>query len=240
MNILLIKKIFNSLGLEIYRYNSSFSSVVRMRKLIKHHNIDLIIDVGANTGQYATSLREFDYSDRIISFEPLSSAYKKLVQNSKKDPLWEISPRTAIGDHDGEITINISNNSVSSSVLEMLDSHAKAAPNSVYINSETVKLSRLDSILKEYISKYQSKSIFLKIDVQGFERQVIEGASDIFPLIKGLQLELSLVPLYKDQVLFEEMLEILKGKGYQLFSLIPGFADPETGRMLQVDGIFFK
>ena len=95
----------------------------------------------------------------------------------------------------------------------MLDSHAKAAPNSVYINSETVKLSRLDSILKEYISKYQSKSIFLKIDIQGFERQVIEGASDIFPLIKGLQLELSLVPLYKDQVLFEEMLEILKGKG---------------------------
>ena len=238
MNKLLIKKIFNNLGLEISRYTSS--NVAQMRKMIKHHNIDLIIDVGANTGQYATSLREFVYSDRIISFEPLSSAYEKLVQNSKKDPLWEIAPRMAIGDHDGEITINIANNSVSSSVLEMLDSHAKAAPDSVYINSETVRLSRLDSIAKDYISKYQSKSIFLKIDVQGFERQVIEGANDILPLIKGLQLELSLVPLYKDQVLFEEMLKILKKEGYQLYSVIPGFNDPKMGRMLQMDGIFFK
>ena len=240
MSKLLIKKIFNSLGLDIYKYNSTSSSVAQIRKLIKYHNIDLIIDVGANTGQYATSLRELSYSDRIISFEPLSSAYEKLVQKSKKDPLWEIAPRTAIGDHDGEITINIANNSVSSSVLEMLDSHAKAAPDSVYINSETVRLSRLDSIAKDYISKYQSKSTFLKIDVQGFEREVIEGANDILPLIKGLQLELSLVPLYKDQVLFEEMLDILKNKGYQLFSLIPSFVDPKTGRMLQVDGIFFK
>lgn len=237
----LLKKIINNLGFELYRYNSQNSPVAQTRKLIQHHNIDLIIDVGANTGQYAKSLRESTYSGRIISFEPLSSAYEKLVQNnSKKDPLWEIAPRTAIGDQDGEITINIANNSVSSSVLEMLDSHAKAAPDSVYINSETVKLSRLDTIAKEYISKYQSKSIFLKIDVQGFERQVIEGAKDILPAIKGIQLELSLVPLYKDQVLFEEMLEILKNKGYQLYSIIPGFADPDTGRMLQIDGIFFK
>ena len=240
MNKLLIKKIFNNLGLEICTYNSTFSSVVQRRKLIKHHNIDLIIDVGANTGQYATSLRESGYSDRIISFEPLSSAYEKLVQNSKKDPLWEIAPRMAIGDHDGEITINIAGNSASSSVLEMLDSHAKAAPNSVYIDSETVRLSRLDSVAKEYISKYQSKSIFLKVDVQGFERQVIEGVKDIIHLIKGLELELSLVPLYKDQVLFEEMLEILKNNGYQLYSVIPNFNDPKTGRTLQMDGIFFK
>jgi FkbM family methyltransferase len=208
--------------------------------LIKQHNIDLIIDVGANTGQYVKSLRESNYSGRVISFEPLSSAHEKLVKSSEKDSLWEIATRTAIGDHDGQITINISNNSVSSSVLEMLDSHAKASPESVYLNSETVKISRLDTIAKEYINKYQSNSIFLKIYVQGFERQVIEGAKEILLLTKGIQLELSLIPLYKDQVLFEEMLEVLKKEGYQLYFIIPGFSDPETGRMLQMDGIFFK
>lgn len=236
----LLKKIINNLGFELYRYDAQYSPVAQRRKLIKYHDIDLIIDVGANVGQYAKSLRESGYSGQILSFEPLSSAYQQLLIKSEKDTLWEIAPRTAIGNENGEVTINIANNSVSSSVLEMLDSHSQASPDSVYTSSETVKLSRLDTIAIEYINKYKSSSIFLKIDVQGFESQVLEGAKDIFPLIKGIQLELSLVPLYKDQVLFEEMLGILKDKGYNLCSVVPGFSDPTTGRMLQLDGIFFK
>lgn len=238
MSKLLIKKIFNNLGLEICRYNSTSSSAVQMRKLIKHHNIDLIIDVGANTGQYATSLRELSYSDRIVSFEPLSSAYEKLVQKSKKDPLWEIAPRTAIGDHDGEITINIAGNSYSSSLLPMLDSHKTACPESAYIGSQTVKITRLDRIAPSYIG--DSNSVFLKIDVQGYEQQVLEGAKEILSQVKGIQLEMSLVPLYQGELLFTEMLDYMKHLGYSIYLLKPGFTDSNTGQMLQLDGIFFK
>jgi FkbM family methyltransferase len=158
---------------------------------------------------------------------------------SQKDPLWEIAPMTAIGDREGEITINIAGNSQSSSVLQMLDAHVKAAPESAYCGSEIVKLSRLDTLAKKYINSDQ-QSIFLKIDVQGFERQVLEGAAQILPLVKGIQVELSLVPLYRDQLLFEEMLETLRKLGYDLYAVIPGFIDKETGRLLQMDGIFFK
>ncbi|MCU0536473.1 MAG: FkbM family methyltransferase [Hydrococcus sp. Prado102] len=210
-----------------------------MQRIFAYHKIDLVLDVGANIGQYVNLLRESGYSGRIVSFEPLSSAHSKLQALSSKDPLWEIAPRTAIGDKDGEIAINISQRSASSSILPMLESHIKVAPDSTYCGSETVKLSQLNTIAKNFI-KNDTKSIFLKIDVQGFEKQVIEGATQILPLVKGIQLELSLVPLYKDQALFEEMLEQMKKLGYDLYALSPGLVDPETGRLLQMDGIFFK
>jgi FkbM family methyltransferase len=234
-----IKKLSRSLGVDLKRYNVQTSEAAKMQRLLAYHNIDLVFDVGANIGQYAKLLRELGYSGRIVSFEPLSSAYSQLKAVSKKEPLWEIAPQTAIGNQEGEITINIAGNSQSSSALPMLDAHLESAPESAYSGSETVKLSRLDTIAKDYI-KSETKSIFLKIDVQGLEKQVIEGATAILPLVKGIKLELSLVPLYEGQVLFQEMIDIVEKLGYELYGIEPGFTAEKTGRMLQMDGIFFK
>jgi FkbM family methyltransferase len=191
----IIKKLSRSLGIDLKRYNVQTSEAARMQQLLDYHKIDLVLDVGANVGQYAKSLRDLGYSGRIVSFEPLSSAYSQLKTASKKDLLWEIAPQTAIGNQEGEIIINIAGNSQSSSALPMLDAHVQSAPESAYSGSETVKLSRLDTLAKDYI-KSETKSIFLKIDVQGLEKQVLEGATAILPLVKGIKLELSLVPLY--------------------------------------------
>ena len=235
----IVKKLSRSLGVDLKRYNVQTSEAAKMQRLLAYHNIDLVFDVGANIGQYAKLLRELGYSGRIVSFEPLSSAYSQLKAVSKKEPLWEIAPQTAIGNQEGEITINIAGNSQSSSALPMLDAHLESAPESAYSGSETVKLSRLDTLAKDYI-KSETKSIFLKIDVQGLEKQVIEGATAILPLVKGIKLELSLVPLYEGQVLFKEMIDIVEKLGYELYGIEPGFTAEKTGRMLQMDGIFFK
>ncbi|NCR44882.1 MAG: FkbM family methyltransferase [Microcystis aeruginosa G13-12] len=235
----IVKKLARSLGVDLKRYNVQTSEAAKMQRLLAYHNIDLVFDVGANIGQYAKLLRELGYSGRIVSFEPLSSAYSQLKAVSKKEPLWEIAPQTAIGNQEGEITINIAGNSQSSSALPMLDAHLESAPESAYSGSETVKLSRLDTIAKDYI-KSETKSIFLKIDVQGLEKQVIEGATAILPLVKAIKLELSLVPLYEGQVLFKEMIDIIEKLGYELYGIEPGFTAEKTGRMLQMDGIFFK
>ena len=235
----IIKKLARSLGVDLKRYNVQTSEAAKMQRLLAYHNIDLVFDVGANIGQYAKLLRELGYSGRIVSFEPLSSAYSQLKAVSKKDPLWEIAPQAAIGNQEGEIVINIAGNSYSSSALPMLDAHLESAPESAYSGSETVKLSRLDTLAKDYI-KSETKSIFLKIDVQGLEKQVLEGATAILPLVKGIKLELSLVPLYEGQVLFKEMIDIIEKLGYELYGIEPGFTAEKTGRMLQMDGIFFK
>ncbi|MBE9046128.1 FkbM family methyltransferase [Pleurocapsales cyanobacterium LEGE 10410] len=234
----IIKNLATELGWEIRRYHPAVSEIPRMYQSLAYHQIDLVLDVGANVGQYAMLLRKLGYAGKIVSFEPLSSAYSRLKTISDKDSLWEVAPRTAIGNENNEIEINISANSQSSSVLGILDSHLKAASNSAYVGSETVKLSRLDTVAQGYLDN--ASSVFLKIDVQGFEKQVLEGATKILPQIKGIEIELSLVPLYQGQPLFQEMLDLLDGLGYELYAVIPGLADPKTGRLLQMDGIFFR
>ncbi len=157
-----------------------------MGRLLEYHQIELIFDVGANCGQYSSFLRDSGYQGKIVSFEPLSTAYSQLLTLSKKDNLWKLL-LCALGNQEGEITINIAGNSQSSSVLSMLDSHLQAAPESVYCGSEIVQLRRLDTLAKDYITE-GTQSIFLKIDVRGFEKQVIEGSFQIIPLVKGIQI----------------------------------------------------
>jgi FkbM family methyltransferase len=235
----ILKKLFINLGIEVKRYNLNTSQAALVETFLKYHHIDLIFDVGANCGQYASFLRDCGYEGKIVSFEPLSSAYSQLLTLSKKDYLWEIAPRCALGDQEGLIIINIAGNSQSSSVLSMLDYHLLAAPESAYCGFEIVQLSQLDTLAKNYITE-GTQSIFLKIDVQGFEKQVIEGAFQILPLVKGIQIEMSLVPLYDQQILFEDMLDFMRQIGYELHTIIPNFIDKKTGRLLQMDGIFFK
>lgn len=227
------------MGLELRLYTPGESDMARIGRLLSHHDINLVFDIGANTGQYAKYLREAGYPGRIVSFEPLSNAYTILTKAAKKDPLWEVAPRAAIGNRDGEITINIANNSVSSSVLPMLDSHVNAAPKSAYIGSESVKLCKLDTIAPQYINE-TCKSIYLKMDVQGFGLQVLEGASQILPRIKGLQIEISLVPLYEGELTLKDMLDKLDRLNYEFYAVIPGFTDMKSGRLLQLDGIFIQ
>ena len=235
----LLKKILRTSGVEIRRFSPDTSDVARMQRIFSYNKIDLVLDVGANIGQYAKHLREFGYAGKIVSFEPLSSAHSQLIAASKKDPLWEVAPRTAIGNRDGNIKINIAKNSFSSSALPILDSHLNAAPESAYIDSEIVDLHKLDGIAPRYIEGH-AKSIYLKVDVQGFEMQVLEGAAGVLPKIKGVQLELSLVPLYEGEPLFRDMLDKLGQLGYDLYAVIPGFTDMKSGRLLQLDGIFFR
>jgi hypothetical protein len=149
-----------------------------------------------------------------------------------------VAEATAIGNSQGSTVIHVAGNSVSSSVLEMTDTHRRAAPDSAYIGSESVALAKLDTAAAEFVRPQDV--VFLKIDVQGFESQVLAGAADILPRVKGLMLELSLVPCYSGEVVFRPMLEFLDHQGFELWNLMPGTVESETDRLLQVDGVFFR
>ena len=234
----LIKKIFKFFGFSIKYYKPVNLRDAQLKVIFDYHCIDLIIDIGANTGQYGLDMRHIGYKNKIISIEPLSSAYNNLIKNSKDDSNWIVAQRCAIGDVDGEIIINISQNSVSSSLLKILNSHTDAAPESKVISSEITKIYKLDTFLKFFL--FKEKSIFLKIDTQGYEKFVIDGALETMKNIKGLEVELSVVPLYEDQLLFDEMIDKIKGYGFDLWGLWPEFANNKTGRILQLNGIFFR
>lgn len=205
--------------------------------LLERNRIDLVFDVGANVGQYAASLREGGYRGRIVSFEPLTSAFSQLRMTAKADPLWEVV-NSGMGDRDERATINIAGNSQSSSLLDMLPAHVKSAPVSAYVGKEEITVSRLDSVFSKY--HRPGDRTFLKLDAQGYERRILEGASLSLPDILGIQLEMSIEPLYSGEMPYLEMLTYLAGLGFILVSVEPGHGDPVTGRMLQMDGIFFR
>jgi FkbM family methyltransferase len=234
-----IKSLFRSAGFDVIRYLPALSATAQLQQIFLHQSFDVVVDVGANKGNYARSLRDIGYGDIIIAFEPQSSAYIELQKIANKDRKLVLPPRMALGDRDGEITLNISANSESSSVVSMLDSHLKAAPDSVCIGTEVVPVRRLDTILFDYLPP-QSKSIFMKIDVQGFERQVLIGAEGILPLVEGIQLELSLTPLYEGERTISEMINHMHALGFAIHAILPAFTENRTGRAYQMDGIFIR
>jgi FkbM family methyltransferase len=225
-------------GIVIEQYNFDTSQELRLVRMLAANGVDLVLDVGANTGGYAAMLRGAGYQGRILSFEPLSGAHERLVAVTKQDPMWAAAPRMALGDHDGEVTINISGNSVSSSILPMTDSHRIAAPDSAYVGAEIADVRMLDSVKHEFLD--MAKSPFLKIDAQGYETHVLAGAASILPRLAGLQLELSVGQLYEGQQLWLDVIASLEQTGLELWAIVPGFFEPATGRMLQCDGVFFR
>jgi FkbM family methyltransferase len=206
-------------------------------RLLQRHQVNVVFDVGANKGQYARDLLRMGYTGRIVSFEPQSEAFHKLQANAWGYASWR-TERFAIGGHDGPSLLNVAGNSQSSSLLDMLPQHLAAAPESHYVGQETIHVRRLDSIVDQY--SRADERCFLKLDVQGFEGAVLRGAERSLARCVGVQLEMSLVPLYGGEVLFDEMLQKMSDLGYCLTSLSSGFADPRTGQLLQVDGVFYQ
>jgi FkbM family methyltransferase len=246
-----LKSIARSVGYDIVRYPPKDSLLTSGRDarvlesgspnfvhLLNRQAIDLVFDVGANTGQYALSLIASGFIGRIISIEPTVAAHAQLTEMSKNYPFWQVAERCAVGDCEGEAEINVSVDSEASSLLPILEDCVQAHPNARYSRSEKVRVRTLDALLPELLQ--DARAPFLKLDVQGFEAQALAGARTSLALFRGLQVELSFSPLYQGQLLFDEMVQLIKDTGFELFALLPGFTDPRTGRLLQVDGVFFR
>lgn len=233
--VALVNDFLRKYGIEVKKYPSD--DLLRRVKLLKYLTINRIFDVGANAGQYAATMRKLGFKEFMVSFEPVSDAFSMLKKRTLHDKKWS-AVNTAIGDFDGEIFINIAANLQSSSILEMLPSHIKSAPDSVYLKKERIKIKKLDSIIDDY--SQLNDNIFLKIDTQGYEKKVLEGAANSMGRIKGIQMEMSLAPLYKGEVLFFDMVEYMRGMGFRICSIESGFFDQGSGRLLQVDGIFIR
>lgn len=232
------QKAMKGAGIEIHRSSPDSSRLGRLATCLREHRIDFVVDVGANEGQFAQDLRTGGFGGRILSLEPMTVAHRLLTEASRGDSAWMVHPRCALGASEGEIELNISNNSVSSSVLPMLPAHSQAAPQSVYLGKETVSLTTLDLKAANFLGEAQAP--FLKIDTQGYEWQVLDGAAQALFIARGVQIELSLIPLYKGQRLWLESIARLESLGFTLWALEPAFVDPSNSRTLQLDAAFIK
>lgn len=236
----MIKRCVRSLaklgGWEILGRHEAFAAERSIIALIQQERINLVIDVGANDGGFVGELRSWGYRGRVISFEPLEVAHSRLKKRAESDPNWVIADRTAVGAVFGIVEMHVSGTSVSSSILEMLPLHLEAGPQSSYVGTETVQVHPLDHLCP----LNSTDRVLLKVDVQGYESQVLAGALRVLEGCRAVMSEMSLVPLYDGQASARDIWDLLKAQGFVLWSLEPGFRNPRTGQVLQFDGIFVR
>ena len=232
-----VRRFLQARGLDLVRYEPGTHALARRARLLRAYGVGVVLDVGANVGQYGTQLRDIGYSGRIVSFEPVRAAFRRLSAVADADGSWT-ALNCALGDFDGRTEIHVAGNSQSSSIFSMLPAHLVSEPASRYVASEEIEVSRLDSRFQEL--GIGANNVLLKIDTQGFEKRVLDGADESLKTIQTIQLEMSLVPLYDGEVLFDEMYQLIQSKGFHLVSIETNFADQQTGRLLQFDGIFHR
>lgn len=207
----------------------------RVTAALEWFRLSTVVDVGANVGQYGTALRASGFAGRIVSCEPVPGAYGRLARRIGDDLAWT-GIETAVGAQVGLLDINVSANSYSSSIRPMTDAHRRAAPGSAYVGAVSVPVTTVrDLVADERIDPRQS---LLKIDTQGYESEVLDGAGDLLGQFAAVQLELSFVPLYDSQQLFPELTRRMESVGYVMWGVEGGFSDRRTGRTLQCDGLF--
>lgn len=236
-----IKKISRNLllkaGYEVNAYNFFRSHAARRIKFLNDQKISVVLDVGANEGQYGMTIRRGGYDGRIISFEPVQIVFQTLVQRSQSDPKW-ISRNEALGDFDGHTNINLSEFSQVNSILS-----ATGLAHTDYWKGnlqEKISVRQLDSIVDNL--QIANDQILLKIDTQGFEENVLKGCKNLLKrdIIVFLEVELSIRPFYFGEKLFPEMLSYIRSLGFEMISMCPVHIDATRGYVLQYDCMFIR
>lgn len=229
-----VNKLLRHFGVQVTR-TTPYGLEWRRHQMMKSRGITLVLDVGANTGQYGEQLRHQGYQGSIYSFEPLPAAVAELRERARPDPLWKVF-EVAVSNMIGYTPLNIAGNSVSSSILDMTKRHVDAEPASRIVSSVEVRTTTLDDIL----SDIPEQPIMLKIDTQGSEDRVLAGGMRALHRIQLLETELSLFEVYSGQTLFREMDARIAAAGFDLVSLAGGLFDKHTGELLQVDAIYAR
>jgi len=204
---------------------------LRRVRVLAAHGVDLVLDVGANTGQYVGNLRREGYTGRIVSFEPVSAAFTALAQSAASDPAWDVH-QWAIGDRDGALEIHTYEDSRHNSGL----APAPGRPMPPSLGVETVSVKPLDALRDAVWSA--ADRIALKLDVEGFEREALAGATALLEHALVVEVELSTVALHEGQALLPEVASYLYDRGFRLTSLRPIWTDPGSGALVEADGVF--
>jgi FkbM family methyltransferase len=193
-----------------------------LQVLFEKLDIDCVLDVGANIGQYGDLLRKaVGYNGLIISFEPVKATFELLKNKSESDDKWHVYD-FALGPGDGKKMINVMAASPLSSFLQPDQSNTDLfASHNTIDHRETVEMRSVDTIIDDLRAKYQINRMFMKVDAQGYDLQVIRGAEKAMADVLAIQMELSAQAIYKETPPYFEVLREMRQRGYDLTGIFP-------------------
>jgi len=227
----LTKLLFRACGLDIGRIPQ-----FEPYEWLKGKDIHTILDIGANTGQFASQFHRLLPDATLYSFEPLEDCYNELLKKMGHSPKFHAF-NFAVGDKNGKVPIYRNDYTPSSSLLSMKELHKRAFPFTKHTTAQTIPIKRLDDILDELDI---IENVLVKIDVQGTEDKVILGGEKLISRASVLILETSFQSLYQDQPLFDTIYEMLKQRGFIYAGSEHTIRNPNDGSILQSDSVFYK
>lgn len=227
-------RFFSRMGFKVEKVERTFEA--KRSNLISMINPDLVIDGGANTGQWALQVGSTNPGIQIWSFEPLVESRQKLEVNfSVRNLGWKIFP-FALGQRNEKLPINIASNSQMSSSFLKSDIHSKIHRHISFGNQREIEVISLDSLHDEL---REFKNIYLKLDIQGFEMAAILGALKIIEKVSVIEVESSFTPLYIGETAHHELITKIKSLGFTPFFISTPHAEP-SGRQFALDTILVR
>lgn len=194
-----------------------------------------VLDVGANVGRFGLALRRLGYGGRIVSFEPVSATYERLARTASGDPRWD-AHRMALGAADGEAQMRTFPGHENATLARLGDFAREWLPSALKEEgAETVPLRRLDSLLAEGRVTLDGPA-FLKVDAEGYDWQVVEGAGERVDGFVGLQMELMVQPMWPDAPAFGPSVTRLAEMGFEPVAF--SVANRARFSAIVIDGLF--
>lgn len=234
------QKCLRSMGYEVVPYPPSewVRSRDTLRRMLNMLSIDCVLDVGANHGQFGNLLRDIGYEGWIVSFEPVREPFKDLSIQAIARPPWRVF-QYALGSKNGQAEINLIESDDMTSFLTPLGP-TEAIPENRVVGKESVEVRRLDSIFDECMAGIDARNIYLKIDTQGFDIEVLRGAEGVLPQLKGAQTEVSFIPIYHRMPHHIESILAFEARGFSVVDFMPVSRDEGGLLMVEMDCILAR
>jgi len=237
-----LRKVFHrvlaKLNLEIKSLNPATNNSLQISRFINQNDFDLVLDIGANEGQFVQALFDSGYAGKAVSFEPLPQQHEILSHIVAGNVNWTAAPRMAIGSVASNSTINISGMHASSSLRPMSAIHTDAFSGSSTIAEVSTQIVPLDEVASEYL--LPESKLFIKIDTQGYEKEVLLGAMKTLSLTSAVLVEVSTVELYEGQALMDAILSFMASLKFKPFIFQQCTVHPHTLQTLQLDILFIR
>jgi FkbM family methyltransferase len=235
-----LQKAARVVGLHVGRYPPVDSLAYHVKTVLRELAIDCVLDVGAHQGEYATFLRDLGYAGEIRSFEPVAASFELLGRARAADKSWR-GYNIALGAEDGELEMNIYAGSVFNSFLKPASNGTKRFEhNTQLVRVDKVPVRRLESVIDELLVERPGARIFLKMDTQGYDLEVVRGAGRHVGAICALQTELAARATYEGMPIMYEALGELTRLGFEVSGIFPVARELDHLRVIEFDCVMCR
>jgi FkbM family methyltransferase len=236
-----VKRLARAAGISVTRHPAPNTLERHLKDLVRLLGVNCVLDVGAHEGAYARLLRdEVGFGGHIASFEPAAGSYARLVASRRGDRRWR-GYRYALGRDPAMATLNLYDKSQLNSLLTPSSYGIGLFPTLAGATAtEAVEVRRLADVFDEVTAAVAHPRVLLKIDTQGFDIQVLEGADGVLDRVAAVQVEVPVKPIYEGMPSFSTLLEWLRGPGFELTGAFPVSRDRDHLRLVELDCILCR